>query len=476
MNKGLTKVLLIVAVVAVAPVMAYLAYSRPGYFSSEAYLGGLLLLEALVAAVWLYRRTFFPLVVVTFLFAGMDLPVGSVWTMARWLVLAVGALVGASIMLKERRYSFGLFHVLAFFCVCAALMSAAVSRYTVVSSLKVLSLFLLFLYAATGARLAVAHRENRFFSGLLLSCEVFVVLIALSYAMGREVMGNPNSLGAVMGVVAGPILLWGTLLQQEPFSHRRRLFLYVVAMYLTYASHARAGILAALVSCAVLCLALRKYSMLAQGLAVIVILAATGAIFQPEAFSRTVSSVTSTVVFKGKDRSLGVLGSRTSPWQDTIDAIRAHFWFGTGFGTSDTGHDPTESLGRFASSSAVTTEHGSSYLEIVAWVGLIGLLPFALLLILLLGKALRMALWMHRTAEPSHPVVPLAILMIAGLVHAGFEDWLFAPGYYLCLFFWSMAFVFVDQAASLSALDARSLFVRRARAMRPHFGAVAASR
>jgi len=61
-------------------------------------------------------------------------------------------------------------------------------------------------------------------------------------------------------------------------------------------------------------------------------------------------------------------------------------------------------------------------------------------------------------------------------VHAGFEDWLFAPGYYLCLFFWSMAFVFVDQAASLSALDARSLFVRRARAMRPHFGAVAASR
>jgi hypothetical protein len=27
-----------------------------------------------------------------------------------------------------------------------------------------------------------------------------------------------------------------------------------------------------------------------------------------------------------------------------------------------------------------------------------------------------------------------------------FEDWLFAPGYYLCVFFWSLAFVLVDVA------------------------------
>ena len=476
MDKGLTRVLLIASVIFIAPVLAYLAYSRPGYFSSETYLGGLLLMEALIAAVWLYRRSFFPLVVVTFLLAGMDLPVGSVWTMARWVVLAVGALAGASIMLKERRYSFGLFHVLAFFCVCAALMSAAVSRYTVVSSLKVLSLLLLFLYAATGARLAVMNRENRFFAGLLIGCEIFVVVIAGSYAMGREVMGNPNSLGAVMGVVAAPILLWGTLLNQEPFSYRRRLFLYFVAMYLTYVSQARAGILAALVSCAVLCIALRKYSLLAQGAAVIVILAATAAIFQPEAFSRTISSISSTVVYKGKDPSQGMLGSRTSPWQDSVDAIRAHVWFGTGFGTSDTGHDPTDNLGKFASSTAATTEHGSSYLEIVAWVGILGLLPFALLLAVLFGKSLRVALWMYRNGTPSHPAVPLAILMIAGLVHAAFEDWLFAPGYYLCLFFWCMAFVFVDQSAGLFVSNARPFLMKQARGLRQHLGAVAASR
>jgi len=98
------------------------------------------------------------------------------------------------------------------------------------------------------------------------------------------------------------------------------------------------------------------------------------------------------------------------------------------------------------------------------------------LLALLLGKALRVIRWMHRTALPSHPAVPLAILMVAGLVHAAFEDWLFAPGYYLCLFYWCMAFVFVDQGTILFAADARSFVVRSGRTMRQHFDPVAASR
>jgi hypothetical protein len=32
------------------------------------------------------------------------------------------------------------------------------------------------------------------------------------------------------------------------------------------------------------------------------------------------------------------------------------------------------------------------------------------------------------------------------MLHAIFEDWMFAPGYYLCVFFWCMAFVLVDLA------------------------------
>jgi hypothetical protein len=51
---------------------------------------------------------------------------------------------------------------------------------------------------------------------------------------------------------------------------------------------------------------------------------------------------------------------------------------------------------------------------------------------------------MHRTRNVFSPVIPLAGVLTAGLVHAAFEDWLFAPGYYLCVFFWTMAFIMVD--------------------------------
>jgi len=448
-DKGLTKVLTIAAFVAGATMLVFLVYSRPGYFTSKADLGGLLALECLAAAVWLYRRFFFVVIVITFLLAGMDLPVGSFWTAGRWLVLGVGALVGLSMVLKERRYSFGMFHVLAFFAVLAALVSAAVSRYTTVSLLKVLSLFLLYVYAATGARVAVSNRENRFFEGLLIGCEIFVAFIGGLYLLGIEAMGNPNSLGAVMGVVAAPILLWGTFLQQERFTGRRRMIFFLVAAYLTYSSHARAGMLALLLSCALLCLALRRYIVFAAGVTVLAILVTSTAIFQPDAFSNAVSSFTSTVVYKQKDASEGIMGSRISPWQDSIDTIREHFWFGTGFGTSDTVAESSQNIGTFASSSTTATEHGSSYLALLAWVGMAGALPFVLLLGAIVAGIVKTTIWMFRTGDPLHPAVPLAIFMFAGLIHATFEDWLFAPGYYLCLFYWALAFVFFDQTKLL---------------------------
>jgi O-antigen ligase len=476
MTERIPKGVLIAAVVLAPLVLVYLAYSRPGYFTSQTYLGGLLLLEFLVAAVWMYRRVFFPIVVVTFLLAGVNLPVGSIWTAARWLILAVGALFGLIIVLKDRRHHFGLFHVLALFAVLAALVSAAVSRYTTVSFLKVLSLFLLFVYAGTGARLAVSGRENRFFAGLLTGCEVFVGAVAACYLVGIEIMGNPNSLGAVMGVVGAPILLWGTLVSEKPFDRRRRLTLYSIAMYLTFASHARAGMAAAFLSCGLLCLALRRYRLLMQGVGILVILAAAAAILQPESFSRTVSSLTSTVVYKGKDPGAGLLASRESPWQDAVESIHSHFWFGTGFGTSDSGQDLTENLGNFSTTSAASAEHGSSYLAVTTWVGMMGVLPFLLLLVVLLRKVMQTVAWMLRNGNPSHPAVPLALVIVAGMVHAGLEDWLFAPGYYLCVFFWSLAFVFVDQAPSLALADSRRAFFWRARNMQQGLGDVAPSR
>jgi hypothetical protein len=52
--------------------------------------------------------------------------------------------------------------------------------------------------------------------------------------------------------------------------------------------------------------------------------------------------------------------------------------------------------------------------------------------------------WLRRTDNVRHFAVPVAMVLAAGLVHAGFEDWLFAVGYYLSVFFWVLGFVFLD--------------------------------
>jgi O-antigen ligase len=454
--------------------LAYLAYSLPWYFTSEVYLGGLLLLELLFAAIWMYRQVFFPLVLTAFLFAGSNLPVGGFWTQARWLLLGVGALVGCIVVLKDRCFRFGMFHALALFAALAALVSAAASRYPGFALLKALSLLLLFVYGATGARLAVAGRENRFFAGLLTGCEVFVAAIMAFHLIGIEAMGNPNSLGAVTGVVGAPILLWGMLLDNEPKVRYRRLVLFAVCLYLVFNSHARAGMAAALVSCVLLCLGLRKYKPLVVGLTSILVLIAAAGIFRPEILSTTVSSVTYQVVFKSKNPEVGLLASREAPWQAAIDVIRDHLWFGTGFGTTDNGRDASEHLSKFSSTEGVTAENGSSYLAIITWVGVLGVLPFLMTLLVLISNIVRTVVWMWKTGNPSHPAIPLAVLMVAGLIHAGLEDWLFAPGYYLCVFFWSAAFVFVDMAPSVPL--PRFEVAWRRRPIPQDFGGIAQSR
>ena len=434
------------------PLLALFAYMRPGYFTSQIYIGAIVLLEFLVFALWNYRKVFFTVVLLAFLFAGTGAPGGGMWNVARWLFLAVGAWAGILLILKEREHHFGLFHAVAALASLAALISAAVSRFPTFAMLRAVSVLLLFVYAATGARLAVNGREGRFFSAFTTGIEIFVAAVAGLYAIGYEVMGNPNSLGAVMGVVGAPMLLWGVLVADKKSVQTRRVALFAICMYLVFHSHARAGIAAAMGSSVLLCLGLRKYAFLTKGLAILVIMLAAVAIFQPQTFSEKLSSATSTLMFKGKDPNLGIFASRETPWQTAMDSIRSHFWFGTGFGTTDQGQDASEQYGQFSSTSAVTSEHGSSYLAILAWVGVLGVVPFLFLLFLLVAYVARTVGWMFKTGIGAHPAIPLAMVVLAGLVHAGFEDWMFAPGYYLSVFFWSVAFILVDIAPSASIL------------------------
>ena len=117
-------------------------------------------------------------------------------------------------------------------------------------------------------------------------------------------------------------------------------------------------------------MALRKYRLLVNGMVVIALSSPAAAILRPEAFSNTLAAVTDTVIYKAKGPNDGLLASRLSPWQDAVDSIRNHFWFGTGFGTSDNGQDATEELGKFSTLVATSAEHGSSYLAFyLGWDG-----------------------------------------------------------------------------------------------------------
>ncbi len=436
----------VVAAVAVFVLLlaVWQAYRSPGYFTNDRYLVGLVGLEFLTVAVFFYRKIFFPLTLTSFLFAGLNVNVGSGWTTARWVFLGVGAAVGLVITLKDHICTFNRFHAFALFAAMAALVSSAVSPFPVIAIEKTASLFLLFAYAGAGVRIAVAGRENQFFSGLLLGCQLFVAAVFALHMRGTEAMGNPNSLGAVMGVALAPILLWGALLPGKTWERYTRIGAAGLCIYLVFLSRSRAGIAAAAISFALLTVGLKRYRLLTVGLSGMVMVIATLSIMQPDFFSNRVSSFTNEMVYKGATIDQGILASRQSTWNDALDSISKHLWFGTGFGTTDTGKDASAYFGQLASTFEITTEHGSSYLAITSWVGLVGVLPFVLLTLVVLSRAMRTIKWMLQTKNPMHPAVPLAMVVFAGLLHAGFEDWLFAPGYYLCVFFWSMAFILVD--------------------------------
>jgi O-antigen ligase len=309
--------------------------------------------------------------------------------------------------------------------------------------MKVLSLFLLFLYGAAGARL-VLRAPDRFFRGLLLVCEISVYLSAFSYmVLGDEVWGNVNSLGAVEGVVAAPLLLWGAMVGTERNLRLRRAGACLGALCLVYFSVSRAAMLAAAVSMLALLIGLRRQKLVVQGLIGAACVVAITAIAVPRHFDQLNDSILTGVIYKGH-REKGLLGSRLTPWQETMQVIQEHPYFGSGFGTSVSGDKPFGEASTFSSTSQTNREHGSSYLAITEWVGLLGILSFAPLIFLMIRAVVRVFLWLRRTGNVSHYSVPLMMVLIAGLTHAVFEDWLFAVGYYLTVLFWSFAFLLMD--------------------------------
>jgi O-antigen ligase len=445
MNDRYSQVLPPLAIMAGCLFAGYVAVFHTGYLSNAYYLGALIVFQIVIAALCNYRQRFFPLLIVVFFLASTDLPSSGAWTSGRWFVLAVGALVGFVIYMKDRQHHFGAFHLVALFCALAALISAEVSSYPTLAYLKAISLFLLFLYGASGARLAIMGREAKFFSGLLLGCEILVYYSVIARYILR-IDDNPNTVGALMGVVAMPIMLWGILVS-ETNVRRRRTFAFILSLVLLLGTYSRAGIVAGVASCFLLCIALRQYRLLIKGVALGLMAAALVASLVSLRLDSTPTEeeagFASGFLYKGH-RDVGVLGSRKPIWDQTVASIQKNPWFGTGFGTATASEGSNEQYGMFATTSRVTKEHGNSYLAIAEWVGLLGVVPFFTLVFLIALNVVRVTKWMRHTSSPLSAAVPIAAVLAAGLVHAAFEDWLFAVGYHLCVFFWALAFVLVD--------------------------------
>ena len=451
------------ALAAVVAVALWAIYSQFQYFNGTI-LGAILLVEILGATLWKFDTRFFPFLMIAFVWAGMNVPMQGAWTGGRWLVLASGTIAGLVIWMKKPQSHFRTIHLLAIFCVLAAFVSASVSSYVQMASLKALSLLLLFVYGCSGVRVAVLGRERRFFAALVVTCEIVTFGTAICYfALGQKIWGNPNSLGAAMSIGIFPILLWGWLITEGPLTKARRLVALIICAYLVYFSMARAAMIAMIAVTVVFCFCLRQYRLLVKAIACVMFLVAISGMVAPDSLNQTVSGLTDAILYKGH-KTEGIMGSRKTPWQDSIDSIKEHPLFGTGYGTSPTGEDPGFSFGKYASSAETVREHGSSYMTIAEWVGILGVAPFALLLLFNLSNMCRVFSLMRSTSDPTYYAIPLALILLAGFVHAGFEDWMFAVGSYPSVYFWCMAFLLDDLIPATEPSEVPPLlvpFVRR---------------
>jgi len=72
---------------------------------------------------------------------------------------------------------------------------------------------------------------------------------------------------------------------------------------------------------------------------------------------------------------------------------------------------------------------------------------------------------MNRTHDPRHYSIPLAMVVLAGLVHAGFEDWLFCRRFLPLVYLWSLRFY--SRILSLTPWVPAAVLFAEAHACRP---------
>jgi hypothetical protein len=406
-------------------------------------MGALLGAAVLGAALLWYETLSLPILLATFLWAGMRVPFNNMAETARWVALGLataGGLLHWNV--RKKPFEFGSFQLLAALTTIVFILSYDVSPNPRMTILKGSSVALLFVYCSSGMLLYVAGREISLLRAACLACEGMVYVSAFSYIMlAYPVFGNPNSLGALMGVVAWPVLFWKFMADRNRTQRYRNLCALTLCGWLLYISLARAAILAAALASLFILFSLRKHRLMMS----FAILGSLGVMALPAFMPSGWRTLVDGVVYKNKPGT-EILQSRRPRWEQTLDEIRKSPWFGSGFGAAK---DISEEWQGGVATKGLNRERGSSYLGLATGVGLLGALPAAWFLLLVLNRVWMACMRVRANAGSADPSIPISAIIVSGLCHAAFEDWLFATGYYLAVIFWIMAFVLADRETTL---------------------------
>lgn len=326
----------------------------------------------------------------------------------------------------------------------AAVASMMHTDYLALVGMKVFAQAATIALAVVAAKRLTPREWQKFLAGIQW---MFGIASVAALLIGRQVaasrlggLSNPNSLGAV-GTVAASLWLWDLVERRNwtDVAWWGRLLIFLAALGVIGATGSRssqAGFVAALVIAGMFVRNRRRL----LGIVTILVL--------PSVLLLAFWQADSVTLLRSRWRNDTLLESREKPWSDSIAAWKKNPWIGYGFGVCDMQENWQGTL-----SSVGIVRDGTGYFGLLESVGVLGVLPFGILLILAGVRVCQVGLRRGVPAESWLPAMKAGTLFIALSVHHVGEPWLIGPGMVLNLLFW----------LSLGALIgcSRPLFVRR---------------
>lgn len=362
----------------------------------------------------------------------------------RWIFLIVLALF---LLLRKRLVTFfgsPLFSVL-FLYLSWCFFSFVWSDVPTLSFLKS-SLFLVMtiVFVSAGIEWVKSHDSNNCLS--YLSVATFIALAAgflgklspgsfdyfgiVNGYMYRGLAHGANMFG-MMAAMSLPLLFWKLYTQQGGLKKRGwRLFL-VISVYVFIAlSLSRAALLAAILILFAFLFSLSATKKMYLSILFSLVLIMT-VIISPS----TVSSIGDKYIYKYNLTQKSLFATRAKPWTQSYNSAEQGGWIGLGYGVSY-GENNFE-FKRGLSAIGYGREKGNSQLAIIEETGFIGLIFYALVLLVIVGKLMKLYFWMNK--PPDKVLIGIIIGTFFGLLaHSGFEAWWTAPGSPESIFFWSL--------------------------------------